>query len=183
MEYDWVINKLRSRGFKTLQDRRNEAEGARRSRLIAWEAEKARRLAAGECSIDKKPGWWGELKVLPGAERDEVCIPEELMSEEQLEEKKLREKWGGTVAENVPISDLKISVKKVISHGHKPHVFAVVRKDIGHETVREIIGINSRSLRNYVSFLKIVPNLTRLYNYSASVRIYIAPGALYILYK
>mmetsp|Transcript_5788 Transcript_5788/g.8223 ORF Transcript_5788/g.8223 Transcript_5788/m.8223 type:complete len:166 (+) Transcript_5788:136-633(+) len=112
MEYDWVINKLRSRGFKTLQDRRNEAEGARRSRLIAWEAEKARRLAAGECSIDKKPGWWGELKVLPGAERDEVCIPEELMSEEQLEEKKLREKWGGTVAENVPISDLKIISEK-----------------------------------------------------------------------
>ena len=47
-DYDWVINKLRARGFKTLQDRRAEAEEQRKQRLAAWEAEKQRRRAAGE---------------------------------------------------------------------------------------------------------------------------------------
>ena len=45
-DYDWVINKLRARGFKTLQDRRAEAEEQRKQRLAAWEAEKQRRRAA-----------------------------------------------------------------------------------------------------------------------------------------
>ena len=47
-DYDWVINKLRARGFKTLQDRRAEAEEQRKQRLAAWEAEKQRRRAAGD---------------------------------------------------------------------------------------------------------------------------------------
>mmetsp|Transcript_135 Transcript_135/g.380 ORF Transcript_135/g.380 Transcript_135/m.380 type:complete len:220 (-) Transcript_135:251-910(-) len=116
-EYDWVIEKLRGRGFATLQDRRAEAEAQRKARLAAWEAEKAARAAAGEDTsamtrADGKPSWWGELKALPGAARDEKETPEHLLSEEQLEEKRLRDKWGGTLAESVPISDLKTISEK-----------------------------------------------------------------------
>lgn len=116
-EYDSVIQKLRSRGYKTLQDRRAEAEEQRVARLAAWEAEKARRAANGEDTSnmtreDGKPSWWGDLKALPGAAKDQKEIPEELMTEEQKEEKRLRDKWGGTLAESVPISDLKTISEK-----------------------------------------------------------------------
>ena len=115
-DYDWVINKLRARGFKTLQDRRTEAEQQRKARLAAWEAEKERRRLAGE-SLDKleeeekNPSWWKDLGSLPGAEKAEAKEgekPWDLMSEEEKEEKKIRDKWGGTLAESVPISDLKM---------------------------------------------------------------------------
>lgn len=118
-EYDWVINKLRARGFKTLQDRRAEAEEQRKARLAAWELEKARRAALGEDLMqqnegDANPAWWSDLKALPGAKgewkKDE--LPEELMTEEQKEEKRIRDKWGGTLAESVPISDLKTISEK-----------------------------------------------------------------------
>ena len=113
-DYDWVINKLRARGFKTLQDRRAEAEEQRKQRLAAWEAEKARREAAGESmdqadDAEKNPSWWKELGQLPGAEKEAPsdAKPFDLMTEEEKEEKKIRDKWGGTLAESVPISDLK----------------------------------------------------------------------------
>lgn len=103
-QYDSVINKLRARGFKTVQDRRIEAEQQRKARLAVWEAQRA----SGELpppSTD--PRWWNELKALPGSKMPEREIPEELMTEEQKEEKRIREKWGGTLADSVPISDLK----------------------------------------------------------------------------
>ena len=113
-DYDWVINKLRARGFKTLQDRRAEAEEQRKQRLAAWEAEKVRREAAGESmdqadDAEKNPSWWKELGQLPGAEKEAKsdAKPYDLMTEEEKEEKKIRDKWGGTLAESVPISDLK----------------------------------------------------------------------------
>mmetsp|Transcript_12567 Transcript_12567/g.50514 ORF Transcript_12567/g.50514 Transcript_12567/m.50514 type:complete len:225 (-) Transcript_12567:172-846(-) len=117
-EYDWVINKLRGRGFKTLQDRRAEAEDQRKQRLAAWEAEKARRAAAGEAAHqggddEKNPKWWTDLKALPGAGGAPGAstkledMPDDLLTEEQKEEKKIRAKWGGTLAESVPLSDLK----------------------------------------------------------------------------
>mmetsp|Transcript_1378 Transcript_1378/g.3535 ORF Transcript_1378/g.3535 Transcript_1378/m.3535 type:complete len:219 (+) Transcript_1378:1-657(+) len=114
-EYDWVINKLRARGYKTNQDRRAEAEEQRRARLTAWEAEKARRLAAGEpltAPGDQDPSWWSDLKNLPGHVEGKAEIPEELMTEDQKEEKRIRDKWGGTLAETVPISDLKTISEK-----------------------------------------------------------------------
>ena len=116
-EYDWVIQKLRSRGFQTLQDRRAQAEEQRKARLAAFEAEKARRVANDEDTSDMvddqgKPRWWGDLKALPGAERQRAEIPDELLTEEQREEKRLRDKWGGTLAESVPISDLKTISEK-----------------------------------------------------------------------
>ena len=115
-DYDWVINKLRARGFKTLQDRRAEAEEQRKQRLAAWEAEKERRRAAGEQmeqsgDVEKNPSWWKELSNLPGSEKkgpDGDEKPFDLMTEEEKEEKKIRDKWGGTLAESVPISDLKM---------------------------------------------------------------------------
>ena len=52
------------------------------------------------------------VRFRPGAERKDNLgdgeLPFELMSEEQKEEKKIRDKWGGTLAESVPISDLKM---------------------------------------------------------------------------
>mmetsp|Transcript_24440 Transcript_24440/g.73348 ORF Transcript_24440/g.73348 Transcript_24440/m.73348 type:complete len:222 (-) Transcript_24440:30-695(-) len=114
-DYDWVINKLRARGFKTVQDRRAEAEEQRKARLAAWEAEKARRYAAGESQNqqgddEKNPSWWKDMKQLPGYEREDKPAekPYELMTDEEKEEKKIRDKWGGTLAESVPISDLKM---------------------------------------------------------------------------
>lgn len=116
-DYDWVVNKLRARGFKTLQDRRSEAEEQRKQRLAAWEAEKERRRLAGESieqkeDAEKNPSWWKELSNLPGSEKkgddDMDEKPFDLMSEEEKEEKKIRDKWGGTLAESVPISDLKM---------------------------------------------------------------------------
>ncbi len=113
-DYDWVINKLRARGFKTLQDRRAEAEEQRKQRLAAWEAEKQRRRAAGENpdqpgDQEKNPSWWKDMKSLPGAQADEKKDekPWDLMTDEEKEEKKIRDKWGGTLAESVPISDLR----------------------------------------------------------------------------
>lgn len=94
-EYDWVINKLRSRGFKTLQDRRYEAEEQRKA--------------------SEPPTWWSDLRTLPGGAtsgRKLEDIPDEFLNEEQREEKRIREKWGGTLAETVPISDLKTISEK-----------------------------------------------------------------------
>mmetsp|Transcript_15652 Transcript_15652/g.48515 ORF Transcript_15652/g.48515 Transcript_15652/m.48515 type:complete len:215 (-) Transcript_15652:38-682(-) len=113
-DYDWVINKLRARGFKTLQDRRAEAEEQRKQRLDAWEAEKARRRAMGEHENqqgdeEQNPSWWKELGQLPGAEKPKAdeTKPYDLMTDEEKEEKRIRDKWGGTLAESVPLSDLK----------------------------------------------------------------------------
>ena len=113
-EYDWVVNKLRARGFKTLQDRQAEAEELRKQRLAAWEVEKQRRRAAGENpdkpdDAEANPTWWKDMKSLPGAEADKGSDekPFDLMTDEEKEEKKIRDKWGGTLAEQVPISDLR----------------------------------------------------------------------------
>ncbi|KAJ1451812.1 hypothetical protein M885DRAFT_528664 [Pelagophyceae sp. CCMP2097] len=119
-DYDWVINKLRARGFKTLQDRKAEAEAARQARTIAWEQEKQRRADDGEDMRDKTvmdskddPSWWHDLKALPGAEKKTTDFtPQDTLTDEQREEKKIRDKWGGTLADNFPLSDLKIIADK-----------------------------------------------------------------------
>ncbi|KAJ8613562.1 hypothetical protein CTAYLR_002210 [Chrysophaeum taylorii] len=100
-EYDWVISKLRARGFKTLQDRRIEAEEQRKARLAAWEAEKSRRAGEPAVAQENNPSWWSDLKTLPGAQGEykKDDIPEDLLTDEQKEERRIREKWGGTLAE------------------------------------------------------------------------------------
>ena len=66
-----------------------------------------RRRAAGENpdqpgDQEKNPSWWKDMKSLPGAQADEKKDekPWDLMTDEEKEEKKIRDKWGGTLAES-----------------------------------------------------------------------------------